>query len=138
MNEAIVALQKQLKDIPAGEGTVKKYVDDAITALNVGQYALAADLTALAGRVTTLEGSAHTHANKTVLDGITADKVTGWDDAVSKAHEHANKTVLDGITAEKVSAWDGKAEADHGHDIADLAQATGYIVLDCGSATKNI
>ena len=56
MNAAITALQNQLNGIDAGTGTVKKYVDDAITALNVGQYALAADLTALAARVTTLEG----------------------------------------------------------------------------------
>ena len=56
MQSNIVTLQNQLKGIAAEEGSVKKYVDDAIAALNVGQYALAADLTALAGRVTTLEG----------------------------------------------------------------------------------
>lgn len=152
MNEAIVALQNQLKDIPAGEGTVKKYIDDAIAALNVGQYALAADLTALAGRVTTAEGKItaaegkitelenavnglgdmagkdvvsesdldaalaekvnaasegnHSHSNKGVIDGITAEKVAAWDDASTKAHSHANKTVLEGITSAKVAAWD--------------------------------
>lgn len=55
MNAAITALQKQMTGIDAGEGTVKKYVDDAITALKIGDYAKAADLTALAGRVTALE-----------------------------------------------------------------------------------
>lgn len=55
MNAAIVALQNQLKGISAGDGTVKKYVDDAITALNAGDFALGADLTALAARVSTLE-----------------------------------------------------------------------------------
>lgn len=170
MNEAIVALQNQLKGIDAGEGTVKKYIDDAITALNIGQYALAADLTALAARVTTAEGKItaleesvnglgdmaqkdivtesdldsalaekvnaaaegnHSHANKAVLDGITAEKVSAWDAAETnakahatelneamasrmtvvegKAHEHANKAVLDGVTADLVSAWNSKA-----------------------------
>lgn len=47
----------------------------------------------------------HTHSNKTVLDGITAEKVTGWDNAAAKAHEHSNKTVLDGITSENVTTW---------------------------------
>lgn len=79
--------------------------------LKIGDYAKAADLTALAGRVDTLEGT---------------------------AHEHANKAVLDGITAEKITAWDGKADANHKHDIADLNQAAGYIVLNCGSASVNI
>ncbi len=32
-------------------------------------------------------------------------------DAVEKAHEHSNKTVLDGITADKVTAWDSKQQA---------------------------
>lgn len=70
MNDAIVALQNQLKDIDAGEGTVKKYVDDAITALKIGEYAKAADLTELAGRVTTLEGASVTHATKDELKAV--------------------------------------------------------------------
>lgn len=93
------------------KATVVAYVTDAIAALKIGDYAKAADLTALAGRVDTLEGT---------------------------AHEHANKAVLDGITAEKITAWDGKADANHKHDIADLNQAAGYIVLNCGSASVNI
>ena len=56
-----------------------------------------------------ISGASHTHSNKTVLDGVTAEKVAAWDDAADKAHEHSNKAVLDGITAEKVSAWDGVA-----------------------------
>lgn len=181
MNEAITALQQQMVGIAAGEGTVKKYVDDAIAALKIGDYAKAADLTALAGRVTTAEGKIttaegkiatleqtvnglgdmagkdvvsesdldsalaekvnaaaegnHSHSNKSVLDGITATKVSAWDAAEAnaesyakdyadtlntamdtrvkavegKAHTHSNKTVLDGITAEDVTAWNGKA-----------------------------
>ena len=40
--------------------------------------------TALDGRIDALEaisGDSHTHENKTVLDGITSDKVAGWDKA---------------------------------------------------------
>ena len=88
-------------------------------------------------KVSTLEGSNHTHANKAVLDGITAEKVTAWNsakaDAISSAktyadslntamdsrvdaletssHSHDNKTVLDGITTAKVNAWNA-AEAN--------------------------
>ena len=92
-------------------------------------------------RLSTLETSAHTHANKSVLDGITAEKVTGWDDAatnshthsnkalldtytqteanladaVAKKHEHSNKSILDGITAEKVAGWDAASADSHTH-----------------------
>lgn len=41
---------------------------------------------------------------------ITADERTAWDEAVDKKHEHENKTVLDGITAEKVTAWDASEQ----------------------------
>ena len=88
------------------------------------------------GKITALEGKAHEHANKDVIDGITSAKVSAWDAAESnaktyatglntamdtrvqaveaKAHEHGNKSVLDGITSAKVSAWDaaeGNAKA---------------------------
>ena len=57
MNSAILALQGIVAGI-GGEGekaTVVAYVDDAIAALKIGDYAKAADLTALAGRVSALE-----------------------------------------------------------------------------------
>lgn len=140
MNSAIVALEAIVDGIgDEGEkATVVAYVDDAIAALKIGDYAKAADLTALAGRVSTLEGKAHEHTNKTILDGVNQAKVDAWDGAVTKEHEHANKTVLDGINADKVAAWDSKAAGDHGHDITELKQASGYIVFDCGSSSVNI
>ena len=57
MNSAIIALQGIVDGI-GGEGekaTVVAYVTDAIAALKIGDYAKAADLTALAGRVSALE-----------------------------------------------------------------------------------
>lgn len=48
----------------------------------------------------------HTHTNKTVLDGITEENVTNWNNTVNQAHKHDNKTVLDTITQTKVNNWD--------------------------------
>ena len=98
MNEAIVALQNQLKGIAAGEGTVKKYIDDAITALNVGQYALAADLTALAGRVATLEGTVGDSTKglvKAVADNTKA--ITDGDAATLNSAKAYAKEYADGL-----------------------------------------
>ena len=159
MNSAIIALEGIVDGI-GGDGekaTVVAYVTDAIAALNIGDYAKAVDLTALASRVTTAEGkittlegqvttingdattagsiakaaadalasakaytdekdtamdtrvdaleaASHTHRNKDLLDTYTQTE-ENLADAVAKKHEHTNKTVLDGITAEKVSAW---------------------------------
>ena len=47
-------------------------------------------------RVTELEKVDHEHTSS--LDAI--------EDAVAKKHEHTNKTVLDGITSDKVANWD--------------------------------
>ena len=93
------------------------YVTDAIAALSIGDYAKAADLTALAARVTALETDSHTHANKTELDKIADGDKAKWDAAEAKAHEHSNNAVLDGITAEKIAAWD--AAEQNAKDYAD-------------------
>lgn len=101
-----------------GEGesaTVVAYVQAAIDALKIGDYAKAADLTAAVERIVALEGKAHTHDNKTVLDGVTAEKVSAWDAAQANAEATAAgalataKTELEGkitdaqTAAEKVA-----------------------------------
>lgn len=109
MNAAIAKLQAILAGIGGDDekATVVAYVTDAIAALSIGDYAKAADLTALAARVTALETDTHTHANKAELDKIADGDKDKWDAAEAKAHEHANAAVLDGITEAKVTAWDG-------------------------------
>lgn len=99
----------------AAEQAAKTYADGLNTAMDT--------------RMQAVEGKAHEHSNKTVLDGITSTKVAAWDAAEGNAktyadglntdmdtrvkaveeakHTHTNKTVLDGITAEKVTEWDG-------------------------------
>ena len=72
MQNAITTLQNIVDGI-GGEGekaTVKAYVDDAISALSIGDYAKAADLTALAARVDTLENNP--------AASITAEQIESW------------------------------------------------------------
>lgn len=75
----------------AAESTAKTYTDT-----EVGK-----DRT----RLDALEKSAHTHANKELLDTYTQTE-EDLANAVAKAHEHKNAAVLEGISAEKVAAWD--------------------------------
>lgn len=103
--------------------------------------------TDLATKITTLEGKAHEHTNKALLDTYTQTEAD-LADAVTKKHEHSNKTVLDGITAEKVTAWDKVSEKANDSDLAtiaktgnvnDLVQTAGDIlVFDCGSSFVNV
>lgn len=142
MNTRIGALETLV-----GEDPVSTQINNAITALKIGDYAKAADLTAAIGRIAALEADTHTHANKALLDTYTQTEAN-LADAVAKKHEHANKTVLDGITAEKVTAWDKVSEKANDADLAaiaktgnvnDLVQTAGdVIVFDCGSSSVNI
>ena len=78
-------------------------------------------VTALDERVQVVEGKAHEHSNKTVLDDITAEKVTAWD----KVSEKANDTDLAAI-------------AKTGN-VNDLIQTVGdVLVFDCGSSSVNV
>ncbi len=99
INKAIADLTALVGTLPedAEAGTVvayiKEYVDGAIAALSIGDYAKAADLTALATRVTALEADAHTHENKELLDTYTQTEAN-LADAVDKKHNHANAAEL--------------------------------------------
>lgn len=123
INQAIEDLEALVGTLPEDAtattvvGYIKEYADSAIAALKIGDYAKAADLTALAARVTALETDTHTHTNKAELDKIADGDKAKWDAAEAKAHEHTNKVVLDGITAEKIAAWD--AAEQNAKDYAD-------------------
>ena len=120
MNQAITTLQNLVGTLPkdATSGTVvayiKVYADGAIAALNIGDYAKAADLTAAIGRIAALEKDTHTHANKALLD--TYDQTNeDLKDAVAKKHSHANKTELDKIAEGDKTKWDAAAAKAHEH-----------------------
>lgn len=160
MNTAILALQSIVDGI-GGTGekaTVVEYVTDAIAALKIGDYAKAADLTALGARVQTLEGVSHSHANKTVLDGINATKITAWDAAEKNAKAYADslasnydaagaaaavkqeldtyKTSNEAAVAKKANDADLAAIAKSGN-VNDLIQTAGdVLVFDCGDSTN--
>lgn len=149
MNSAITALESIVDGI-GGDGekaTVVEYVTDAIAALKIGDYAKAADLTALAGRVSTLEDKAHTHSNKALLDTYTQTEAN-LADAVAKKHEHANKAELDKFASgdkakldtavQTVTAGTGLKATKTGTDVAVDIDDTVVFVFNCGSSSVNI
>lgn len=115
MNSAILALQNILDgigDTESGEkATVVAYVTDAIAALQIGDYARAADLTALAARVTTLEGATHTHANKAELDKIVDGDKAKWDAAEQNAKDYADGLAVNYDAAGAATAAETAAKA---------------------------
>lgn len=124
MNTAITKLQSIVAGI-GGEGekaTVVAYVTDAIAALKIGDYAKAADLTALAARVKTLEDSP--------AAGITAEKIAAWD-AKQDAGNYVNQTAYD----TKISALEA-ADSDNAKAIAAV-KATADAAVPKNAAAKS-
>lgn len=94
INEAITALQNKVDTT----GTVSAAISAAINALGISAYVKTDDLGALASKDTVAESDLATDLK---------EKVNA---AAEGNHSHGNKTVLDGITAAKVSAWDAKSD----------------------------
>lgn len=107
-----------VEKVDTGDQKVSEYVAAAVAALNIADYAKAADLLALAARVTTAEGKI------TTLEGNDADKetriaameakVTKWDAAEANAKAHAEA---------QAQAAEANAKA---HSDANLVTAKAY------------
>lgn len=69
-----------ISDATGGESaaSVKAALEAYQTSNNTRVYALETYKTSSDSRISALETNTHTHSNKTVLDGITAENVTAW------------------------------------------------------------
>ena len=121
-----------------GEGSVDKKVADAIaevvanapenldTLKEIADY-IASDpqgVAELSNKVTALEGKAHTHDNKEVIDGITAEKVAAWDgsEAAAKAYADGLAANYDAAGAAATAESNAKAYTDEVADeLSELA-----------------
>lgn len=99
-----------------------------------------AEVTEMNSKITALEGKAHEHTNKAVLDGITAEKVTSWDSALHAGDIPAATAEVLGLvmssTAEnKVSVGaDGTMEVNS-VNVNKLTQTEGdTLILNGGSS----
>lgn len=103
MATAIENIEKQLEGIGAGTGTVKKYVDDAVTALKIGDYAKAQDLLDLAARVKAIEDAPY---------ATTANVATAKNEAIAaaKTETETQITALNIAQYETINGAAGKYE----------------------------
>ena len=122
-----------------GDTAVATQIDSALKVDGVDKYALASELKAVADK-------AHEHANKAVLDGITAEKVTAWDAAEANAKAYTDEKVgaIPAATAAalglvKVDDVTIKVAADGTIGVKAistdlLTQGTDTLVFNCGNA----
>lgn len=94
---------KELFDLIGSNKNAMETLNEAI-----GAKASKAEFDALKAVVEGLGGlAAKSQVEEADLTDALKKKIN---DAADAGHSHGNKAVLDGITAEKVSSWDGKAE----------------------------
>lgn len=142
--EGVVATKAAQTDLEALAGRVTTVEGD----LNTETTGLKAKMAAAEAAIEALEGK---HSEGTVAEQIAAvtgpmdERIVALE-AID--HEHDNKTVLDGISAEKVAAWDAKvddvtAAADSGlkatrtgNTIAIEIDDSVTFVFDCGDSSN--
>ena len=76
-----------------GSKSVATQIAEAIAAENLDQYATDEELATAIARIVALEGAKHTHDNKTVLDGISAEKVAAWDSSLSDSKAYTDEKI---------------------------------------------
>ena len=138
MNSAITALQAQLTGIGSGSGTVKAYVDAAISALNIGDYITASALAAAIGNL---------DVDDAAVEGQVVSAVSEVDGKIKVSRRALAAADIPTLAVDKISglqtALDSKVNSDALADVAtsgkieDLSQDT-YIVLNCGSSSVNV
>lgn len=106
LDNAVLAAAKEYADGLAGNydaagaaddalDAAKEYAEGQASAAQAAAEKTATDLnTAMNTRVEALEAIDHDHANKTVLDGITEDKVNAWDAAEQNAKTYADNNFV--------------------------------------------
>ena len=134
----IQGLENKLAGI---DGTVKAYVDGAIEALAIGDYAKASDLLALAGRVEALEGKVDVEKVSTAIANAANGAETNakayakeYADGLDKAMDTRVK-VLEGIDHDAYKAADtalqgvleGKIATAKGEAIAEAERLNGLM-----------
>lgn len=94
---------KKIADLINGAPETMDTLKEVSDAINASKNVEEALNKAIGTKANQTELDTHT-GNDTIH--ITATERTNWNDTNSKKHSHANKTTLDGITADKVASWD--------------------------------
>lgn len=162
MNAAIVALQSTTSDHATqithltsnvsnltidvtklqnivGVGASGDSLSTRVEALEETVSGLTTDVTDHGSRISGLETKSHTHSNKTVLDSITATKVSAWNAAENNAYTAATantKMVVDTAKADLQGQIDEADEAIDGIDVRVAALEGAEHITSAQTDTK--
>lgn len=103
-NEMMAAIDAL--EVLVGDTAVATQIANAIAAENLDQYATDDELAEAIARIVVLEGVTHSHDNKPVLDGISAEKVAAWDSALTDSNAYTDEQIeaVEAVVADKADA----------------------------------
>jgi len=64
----------------------------------------------------------HSHSNKSALDDIRSERIRNWDSAYNDSHTHENSSILNKITSDHYLDWNEAASRAHGHGNLSVLQ----------------
>jgi len=134
-NEEDIAALEGLVGTTGVADQIAAAIEAALKIEGVDKYALATDLTAAIGRIAVLEAKAHEHANKDVIDGITAEKVAAWDAAQANAEATASAALGEAKTELEGKIADAQAAAEKVATDANAAMNTRVEALEADTHT---
>lgn len=110
MTADIAALEAKLEGIDSTVvAKIAAEIEAALMIDGAEKYALASELSALAGQletiaadITELKAAKHTHANAETLAGITAEKVAAWNAAEQNAKDYTDSVLPTALTNEEI------------------------------------
>lgn len=110
MTADIAALEAKLEGIDSTVvAKIAAEIEAALMIDGAEKYALASELSALAGQletiaadITELKTAKHTHANAETLAGITAEKVAAWNAAEQNAKDYTDSVLPTALTNEEI------------------------------------
>ena len=113
--------------IEKNNGEIAKFIDATAVDAKVNTEKLRAEGAedALSDRIDSLEGSNHTHDNKSVLDGITESKVAVWDAAEANASAYTESAIEALDLANTYESKGAAAEAIEALKLAETYEAKG-------------
>lgn len=139
-NKGDIAALEELVGTTGVADQIAAKIEETLKIDGVDKYALATDLTAAIARIVVLEGKAHEHANKDVIDGITAEKVAAWDSAESNAKSHADSlnTTMSGRVDAVVEALEGKVSVETGKSLVEDTLISKLEGIEAGAQVNKI
>ena len=150
LTEMIATIERIEGKLEGIDSTVAAYVTAAIDALKIGDYAKAADLTALAGRVEALEAKPFdTYATKTEVESAIAtaksEAIKDADDKLAtkvastdfETFKSENTTAIGTAKSEAIAAA-AKAVEDAGYAVASDVATTYATKTELGEAVEGI